>query len=40
MALRVVISWVRDACVAFTDVGRMANLMRQFVKKQQKAVVF
>lgn len=34
--MKVVISLVRDACVAFTDVGRIAKLMREFVKNRRR----
>lgn len=39
VALRVVISSVSDVCVAFTVVGRIASLMKEFIKKQKEAVV-
>lgn len=36
VALRVVISSVSDVCVAFTDVGRIASLMREFIKNRKR----
>lgn len=34
--MRVVISSVSDVCVAFTDVGRIASLMREFIKNRKR----
>lgn len=36
VALRVVISSVSDVCVAFTDVGRIASLMKEFIKNRKR----
>lgn len=34
--LRVVISNASNVCVAFTDVGRIASLMREFIRNRKR----